>query len=62
MKREKRAYINDEALPQAPELPEDYEPFTEEVRKTINDYKETLYCYSRVLQYTLNKTTKGEPH
>eukprot|EP00971_Amphidinium_carterae_P117329 2324161-Amphidinium_carterae.3 len=31
-------------------------------RKTISDQKEAFYYYSRMLQYTLNKATKGEPH
>eukprot|EP00971_Amphidinium_carterae_P177554 3521410-Amphidinium_carterae.2 len=31
-------------------------------RKLISDYKEAFYYYSRLLQYTLNKVTKSEPH
>eukprot|EP00971_Amphidinium_carterae_P235837 4680396-Amphidinium_carterae.1 len=48
----------DEAIPQAQELPEDYEPFTEEKRKTTHDYKEAFTTYSRLLQYTFNKSYK----
>eukprot|EP00971_Amphidinium_carterae_P306817 6097419-Amphidinium_carterae.4 len=43
-----------EALLQATELPEYFEPFTEEERKTIHDYKEAFHYHSRVLQYALN--------
>eukprot|EP00971_Amphidinium_carterae_P126989 2515930-Amphidinium_carterae.1 len=40
---------NDEALPQAPELPEDFKPLTEEERKTIHDYKEAApRCHEAV--------------
>eukprot|EP00971_Amphidinium_carterae_P011451 225402-Amphidinium_carterae.1 len=37
---------NEELLPQAPDLPNDYEPFTEETRKTISHYREAFYYYS----------------
>eukprot|EP00971_Amphidinium_carterae_P343881 6483932-Amphidinium_carterae.1 len=53
---------DDEVLPQAPDLPEDYEPLNEDERNMISAYKEAFYYSIRVLQYTLNKATKSEPH
>eukprot|EP00971_Amphidinium_carterae_P345587 6486613-Amphidinium_carterae.2 len=52
----------DEALQPAPEVHNDYEPFTAEERKTINEYTEAFRYYSKVLQYTLNRATKREPN
>eukprot|EP00971_Amphidinium_carterae_P143477 2842729-Amphidinium_carterae.2 len=48
----------DEVLPPTAEPPTDYEPFTATERKMINEYTEAFHCYSKVLQYTLNKATK----
>eukprot|EP00971_Amphidinium_carterae_P041089 807037-Amphidinium_carterae.1 len=67
--RYRRKPTSDEkTLPPVPELPENYELFTddererERERKKNNPFKDDFHHYSRVLQYTLNKTTKGEPH
>eukprot|EP00971_Amphidinium_carterae_P345485 6486472-Amphidinium_carterae.1 len=50
----------DEAVPQVPDLPQDYDPFTDVQRKHVNEYKDAFHHYSRVLQYVLTKVTKGE--
>eukprot|EP00971_Amphidinium_carterae_P052025 1024085-Amphidinium_carterae.1 len=50
----------DEAVPQVPGLPQDYDPFTEPQRKHVEEFKEAFNHYSRVLQYVLTKVTKGE--
>eukprot|EP00971_Amphidinium_carterae_P049491 975006-Amphidinium_carterae.2 len=50
----------DEAVPQVPDLPQDYDPFMEVQRKHVNEYKEAFHHYSRILQYVLTKVTKGE--
>eukprot|EP00971_Amphidinium_carterae_P282333 5605119-Amphidinium_carterae.1 len=53
----------DEAPPQVPELPDNFEPFTEKkTGKTIHDYKEAFHYYNRVLQYTPNKVFFRGPH
>eukprot|EP00971_Amphidinium_carterae_P209418 4154124-Amphidinium_carterae.1 len=39
----------DEAVPQVPELPQDYDPLTEAQRKHVNEFKEAFHHYSRVL-------------
>eukprot|EP00971_Amphidinium_carterae_P181320 3597195-Amphidinium_carterae.2 len=44
-----------------PEVPDTFEPFNQEQRKTINDYTEAYYYYSKALQYTLTKVTKKLP-
>eukprot|EP00971_Amphidinium_carterae_P194568 3861014-Amphidinium_carterae.1 len=36
-------------------LPQDYEPFTANQRKHINEFTEAFNHYSRVLQYILTK-------
>eukprot|EP00971_Amphidinium_carterae_P236046 4684866-Amphidinium_carterae.1 len=45
----------DEAVPQAPGLPQGYDPFTDEQRKHVDEFKEAFNHYSRVLQYVLTK-------
>eukprot|EP00971_Amphidinium_carterae_P218601 4338851-Amphidinium_carterae.1 len=50
----------DEAVPPTPDLPKDYDAFTAEERKHVNDFTEAFNHYSRVLLYTLTKITKGE--
>eukprot|EP00971_Amphidinium_carterae_P338761 6476260-Amphidinium_carterae.1 len=52
----------DEPIPQAPTVPNDFEPFTSEQRETIAEYTEAFNHYRRALQYTLTKVTKGEPY
>eukprot|EP00971_Amphidinium_carterae_P296916 5898565-Amphidinium_carterae.1 len=50
------------ALPPTPEVPDTFEPFTDDERKTINEYHDAFLYYSKVLQCTLNKSTKREPY
>eukprot|EP00971_Amphidinium_carterae_P277214 5501396-Amphidinium_carterae.1 len=50
----------DAAVPPLQDLPGDYDPFTKDERKHIEDFTEAFYHYSRVLQYTLTKITKGD--
>eukprot|EP00971_Amphidinium_carterae_P283251 5623245-Amphidinium_carterae.1 len=50
----------DEAIPPLQDLPRDYDPFNNDERKHVNDFTEAFYHYSRVLQYTLTKITKGD--
>eukprot|EP00971_Amphidinium_carterae_P041876 822977-Amphidinium_carterae.1 len=54
----------DEAVPQVPDLPQDYEPFTPNHQKHIEEFTEAFNHYtsdySIVLQYVLTKVTKGE--
>eukprot|EP00971_Amphidinium_carterae_P075150 1485458-Amphidinium_carterae.1 len=45
----------DEAVPQVPDLPQDYDSFTENQRKHINEFTEAFNHYSRVLQYILKR-------
>eukprot|EP00971_Amphidinium_carterae_P008437 166491-Amphidinium_carterae.1 len=52
----------DELIPQAPTVPDDFEPFTPEQREAIAEYTEAFNHYSRALQYTLTKVTKGYPY
>eukprot|EP00971_Amphidinium_carterae_P300674 5974238-Amphidinium_carterae.2 len=52
----------DEAVPPYPELPETFKPFTEDQHKKIDEFTEAFHHYSRALQYTLTKVTKGEPY
>eukprot|EP00971_Amphidinium_carterae_P245758 4880759-Amphidinium_carterae.1 len=52
---------DEEILPQVPELRDDEEPFSENERKLNSDHKDGFHYYSRLLQYMLNKATKGEP-
>eukprot|EP00971_Amphidinium_carterae_P034775 684572-Amphidinium_carterae.2 len=52
----------EEVMPPVPTLPDDYDPFTPEQREITTAYTEAFHHYSRALQYTLTKVTKGEPH
>eukprot|EP00971_Amphidinium_carterae_P060529 1197934-Amphidinium_carterae.1 len=52
----------DEAVPAYPELPDTFDPFTDEQLVKINEFMEAFNHYSRALQHTLTKVTKGEPY
>eukprot|EP00971_Amphidinium_carterae_P228004 4522488-Amphidinium_carterae.3 len=53
---------NDEDLPYEPELPDTFEAFTPEQQEQIQKFTEAFHYYSRALQYTLTKVTKGDPY
>eukprot|EP00971_Amphidinium_carterae_P198032 3930520-Amphidinium_carterae.1 len=53
---------NDEYLPNEPKLPDNFEAFTDQQREQITKFTETFQYYSRALQYTLTKVTKGDPY
>eukprot|EP00971_Amphidinium_carterae_P024473 482456-Amphidinium_carterae.1 len=50
----------DEVPPPVPDLPQEYDAFTGAQRQHIREFKEAFNHYSRVLQYVLTKTMKGE--
>eukprot|EP00971_Amphidinium_carterae_P115664 2291088-Amphidinium_carterae.1 len=50
----------DEGVPAVLALPQDYEPFTANQGKHIEEFTEAFNHYSRDLQYILTKVTKGE--
>eukprot|EP00971_Amphidinium_carterae_P006413 126602-Amphidinium_carterae.1 len=52
----------DRAVPPFPEVPDTFEPFNDEQRAKIDQFTEAFSHYSRALQYTLTKVTKGEPY
>eukprot|EP00971_Amphidinium_carterae_P249369 4949953-Amphidinium_carterae.1 len=52
----------EEVIPPAPTVADDFEPFTPEQRSTISEYTEAFNHYSWALQYTLTKVTKGDPY
>eukprot|EP00971_Amphidinium_carterae_P006414 126603-Amphidinium_carterae.1 len=52
----------DEAVPPFPKVPDTFQPFTEEPRAKIEQFTEAFNHYSRALQYTLTKVTKGAPY
>eukprot|EP00971_Amphidinium_carterae_P345146 6485931-Amphidinium_carterae.1 len=45
----------DERVPQAPTLPDTYEPFTDDERRTINEFTDAFNYYSKLFQYLFNK-------
>eukprot|EP00971_Amphidinium_carterae_P231649 4597310-Amphidinium_carterae.1 len=49
----------DEAVPAYPEVPDTFHPFTDEQHVKIDEFTEAFNHYSRALQYTLTKVTKG---
>eukprot|EP00971_Amphidinium_carterae_P265092 5258522-Amphidinium_carterae.1 len=51
----------DEAVPPHPVLLDTFKPCTDEQHKKIDEFTEAFHHYSRALQYTLTKVTKGEP-
>eukprot|EP00971_Amphidinium_carterae_P151058 2995534-Amphidinium_carterae.1 len=49
---------DDEAVPAYPEVPDTFQPFTDEQQRKIDEFTEAFHHYSRALQYTLTKVTK----
>eukprot|EP00971_Amphidinium_carterae_P241548 4796186-Amphidinium_carterae.1 len=52
----------DEVVPPHLELPDTFKAFTDEQQQKIDEFTEAFHHYSRALQYTLTKVTKGEPY
>eukprot|EP00971_Amphidinium_carterae_P001445 28882-Amphidinium_carterae.1 len=52
----------DEPVPDPPTVPDTFQPFTDEHQEKIDEFTEAFHHYSRALQYTLTKVTKGEPY
>eukprot|EP00971_Amphidinium_carterae_P085385 1689080-Amphidinium_carterae.1 len=53
---------DDEAVPPYPEVPDTFNPFTDDQQLKIDEFAEAFNHYSRALQYTWTKVTKGEPY
>eukprot|EP00971_Amphidinium_carterae_P108882 2156090-Amphidinium_carterae.1 len=49
----------DEAVPPFPEVPDTFQPLTDEQRTKIEEFTDAFNHYSRALQYTLTKVAIG---
>eukprot|EP00971_Amphidinium_carterae_P262189 5200790-Amphidinium_carterae.1 len=53
---------DDEPIPDSPTVPDTFRPFTDEQQEKIDEFTEAFHHYTRALQHTLTKVTKGEPY